>query len=96
MKTNKILAGLLILLGFGSCANRAAKSKAANGGDQGQGQTEIKAENDSIAPIRVMYGPPRPRMQPERRIREARPEQTSDSTAYPTATAPAQEESTDK
>lgn len=80
MKANKILAGLLILLGFGSCANRAAKSKSANC-EQGQGQTEIKTEADSIRPIRVMYGPPRPRIQPERRPREAQaPAQDADTT----------------
>lgn len=76
MKANKIIVGLLVLIGFGSCCNRPSKSKASETNNTAR---EISTQEDSLRHIRVMYGPPRPRIIPENRIREAGP--AADSSA---------------
>lgn len=63
MKASKIIGGLLILIGFGSCANRPAKSKAA--GEQPR-ETEVIADSVDVVPMRVMYGAPYRRFDPTR------------------------------
>lgn len=63
MRTTKIISGLLILAGFGSCCNRPAKSKGVNT------QTGDTVTTDTIKPIRLMYGPPVRRFEPEK-VRE--------------------------
>lgn len=60
MRTTKIIAGLLILAGFGSCCNRPAKSKGVNI------QTGDSVTTDTIKPIRLMYGPPVRHFEPEK------------------------------
>ncbi len=68
MKSNKITVRLLLLLGFGgtvgllgSCgANRAQKSRTA---DPAPEPVEVQ---DSVVPIRVMYGVPAVRFDPDK------------------------------
>lgn len=74
MKTNKIIAGLLILAGFGSCCNRPSKSKGI------QTQAGDTVTTDTIKPTRLMYGPPVRRFEPEKvRVDETAPETSSTS-----------------
>ncbi len=81
MKANKIFAGMLVALGFGSvvglgsgCAHRASKSKTA---DNQPAETQPAADSTTVrdggeVPIRVMYGVPPARFEPAKRIRETK------------------------
>jgi hypothetical protein len=53
MKRNKIIATLLILIGFGSCAPRPSKSKAPK-----QITLDVEMKYDSVRMITVAYGAP--------------------------------------
>jgi hypothetical protein len=61
MKASKIIAGTLVVLGFGSavglgtgCANRARKSKAAE--PAADSISVVRPGSPGDIPIRVMYG----------------------------------------
>lgn len=88
MKGNKLIAGLLVLIGFGSCCNKPSKSKAQ---ESNNAADEISVQEDSLRPIRVMYGPPRPQMIPENRIRPIDPDRQMPADSTKTETAPATE-----
>ncbi len=63
MKMYKILAGMLVLIGFGSCANRPSKSKAP---EKNPAETTVQA--DTVRPILVMYGAPRREFDPGKAV----------------------------
>jgi hypothetical protein len=69
MKTRKIIAALLVLIGFGSCANRPSKSKAP------AEQPVVVTGSIVDRPILVMYGPPNRPFAPGRAIEQKAPEQ---------------------
>lgn len=60
MRSGRIIAGMLVLLGFGSCCNRASKSKAP----EQTAAPEMVADTSDITPIRMMYGVPRREFRP--------------------------------
>lgn len=63
MKGSKIIAAILVLIGFGSCANRPSKNKAP------ENNPEETIQSDTIdVPIRVMYGVPYRQFEPEKEI----------------------------
>ncbi len=78
MRSTKIIAAILVLIGFGSCANRPSKSKAPENTPE---QTTMQADTTEIMPIMIMYGPPRPRMEPQKEVREKDARQEGGKTA---------------
>jgi hypothetical protein len=79
MKRKKIMAALLVLIGFGSCAPRASKSKAP----AEQPTPEVTVDSLVDIPIMVMYGPPSPRFEPNRPIKSNSVEQPTESNSTP-------------
>ncbi len=82
MKATKIIVAVLVLAGFGSCANRPSKSKAPKDTPQ---ETTLQTDSTEVAPIRVMYGPPRRQFIPEKEIQERAPQQENTETTAPPA-----------
>lgn len=83
--TNKIIAAILVLLGFGSCANRPSKSRAPENDSAADSVVVRSFDRDSV-PIRVMYGTPYRPFEPQK-VREFEPKnETDDSTQQQTAT----------
>jgi hypothetical protein len=75
MKRNKIIAALLILVGFGSCAPRASKSKAP----AEQPASEVTVDSIVDKPFMVMYGPPNRRFKPDMVPKQDIPQQSADT-----------------
>jgi hypothetical protein len=83
MKTSKIIAGLLVLIGFGSCAPRASKSPAP---EQPALDVEVKADSIEIPRAVVMYGVPSRPFDPNRVPKEDTTEQPKESNLNPPVT----------
>jgi hypothetical protein len=82
MKTSKIIAALLVLIGFGSCASRPSKSKAP----AEQPASEVTVDSLVDIPIRVMYGPPNRLFTPAKAIEQKASEQPTEGSTNAPAT----------
>jgi hypothetical protein len=78
MKTNKLIAGTLIALGFGGVMGFASGCSASRASRSRTAETAPVADSvvmpDRDRPVQVMYGPPPARFDANRPIRERIPD----------------------